>query len=80
MERAMQFNDCKLNVSKSFIVATADTTTFIIMDNNSNIVYIQFGFLGHNNDSGQFQLMPGIGNEQELHLPSGLCILADKGG
>jgi hypothetical protein len=52
----------------------------IIMDNNSNIVYIyiQSGFLGHNNDSGQFQLMPVIGTGQELHLPQGIYILADK--
>ncbi|CAB4016352.1 Hypothetical predicted protein [Paramuricea clavata] len=54
-------------------------STQIIMDNNSNIVYIQSGFLGHNNDSGQFQLMPVIGTGQELHLPQGLYILADKG-
>ena len=49
------------------------------MDNQGNIVFIQSGFLGHNNDSGQFQLMANIGTDQELHLPPGLYILADKG-
>ncbi len=51
----------------------------IIMDNRGNIVFVQSGFLGHNNDSGQFQLMPRIGPGEELHLPHGLYILADKG-
>ncbi len=51
----------------------------IIMDNRGNIVFVQLGFLGHNNDSGQFQLMPRIGPGEELHLPHGLYILADKG-
>ena len=54
-------------------------STQIIMDNRGNIVFIQSGFLGHNNDSGQFQLMPRIGPAEELHLPHGLYILADKG-
>ena len=54
-------------------------STQIIMDNQGNIVFIQSGFLGHNNDSGQFQLMANIGTDQELHLPPGLYILADKG-
>ncbi len=49
------------------------------MDNHGNIVFIQSGFLGHNNDSGQFQLMPRIRPGEELHLPHGLYILADKG-
>ena len=53
-------------------------STQIIMDNQGNIVFVQFGFLGHNNDSGQFQLMPGIGTGEELHLPPGVYILADK--
>ncbi len=51
----------------------------IIMDNRGNIVFIQSGFLGHNNDSGQFQLIPRIGPGEELHLPHGLYILEDKG-
>ena len=54
-------------------------STQIIMDNRGNIVYIQSGFLGHNNDSAQLQMMPRIGNGEELHLPEGLYILADKG-
>ena len=54
-------------------------STQIIMDNNGNIVFIQSGFLRHNNDSGQFQLMPNIGTGEELHLPLGVYILADKG-
>ena len=54
-------------------------STQIIMDNHSNIVFIQSGFLGHNNDSAQFYMMPRIGPGEELHLPLGLYILADKG-
>ena len=54
-------------------------STQIIMDNRGNIVFIQSGFLGHNNDSAQLQMMPRIGNGEELHLPAGLYILADKG-
>ena len=49
------------------------------MDNHGNIVFIQSGVLGHNNDSGQFQLMANIGTDEELHLPPGVYILADKG-
>ncbi len=49
------------------------------MDSHCNIVYIQSGFLGHNNDSTQLQMMPRIGNGEELHLPAGLYFLADKG-
>ena len=33
-------------------------STQIIMDSRGNIVYIQLGFLGHNNDSAQLQMMP----------------------
>ena len=51
----------------------------IIMDNLGNTFFIQSGFLGHNNDSGQFQLMPRIVPGEDLHLPHGLYILADKG-
>ena len=32
-------------------------STQIIMDNHGNIVFIQSGFLGHNNDSGQFYMI-----------------------
>ena len=56
-----------------------NVSTQIIMDNHRNIVFIQSGFLGHNNDSGQFQMMPRIGPGEQLHLPLGLYILADKG-
>ena len=49
------------------------------MDTRGNIVYIQSGFLGHNNDAAQLRMMPRIGNEEELHLPLGLYFLADKG-
>ena len=49
------------------------------MDNISNIVYIQCGFLGNNNYSSQFQMMPVIGTGQELHLQQGLYIWVDKG-
>ena len=54
-------------------------STQIIMDNRGSIVYIQSGFLGHNNDSGQWQMMPSIGFGGELHLPLGVYILGDKG-
>jgi hypothetical protein len=47
-------------------------STQIIMDNHGNIVFIQSGFLGHNNDSGQFQLMANIGTDEELHLRVGI--------
>ena len=49
------------------------------MDNHNNIVFIQLGFLGHNNDSRQFQLMANIRTDEELHLPLGVYILANKG-
>ena len=52
-------------------------STQIVMENQGNIVFIQSGFLGHNNDSGQLQLMPSIGVGGELYLPPGLYILAD---
>jgi hypothetical protein len=48
------------------------------MDNNGRIVFIQSAFLGHNNDSAQLQMMPRVGDGEELHLPDGLYILADK--
>ena len=54
-------------------------STQIVIDNNGRIVFIQSGFLGHNNDSAQLQMMPKIGNGEQLHLPAGLYILADKG-
>jgi hypothetical protein len=54
-------------------------STQIVMDNRRSIVFIQSGFLGHNNESAQLQMMPRIGNGEELHLPAGLYILADKG-
>ena len=54
-------------------------STQIIMDNHGNIVFMQSGFLGHNNDSAQFHMMPRIGPGEELLLPHGLYILADKG-
>ena len=53
-------------------------STQIIMDNSGNIVFIQSGFLGHNNDSAQLCMMPTVGNGDELHLPAGLYILADS--
>lgn len=40
------------------------------MDNRGNIVSIQFGFLGHNNDSGQLQMMLAMGTGEELYLPA----------
>ena len=46
-----------------------NSSTQIVMNNRGNIVFIQSGFLGHN-DSGQLQLMPSIGVGGELHLPS----------
>ena len=55
------------------------TNTQIIMDNHRNTVFMQSGFLGHNNDSAQFYMMPCIGPGEELHLPHGLYILADIG-
>ncbi len=45
-------------------------STQLIMDNSGNIVFIQSGFLGHNNDSAQLRMMPRVGNAEELHLPS----------
>lgn len=54
-------------------------STQIIMDSRGNIVYIHSGFLGHNNDSAQLQMVPRIGYGEELNLPPGLYFLADKG-
>ena len=42
-------------------------------------MFIQSGFLAHNNDSAHFHMMPRIGPGEELHLPHELYILADKG-
>ena len=47
----IEYEDRRLNLSSYFTVA---------MDNRGNIVFIQSGFLGHNSDSGQFQLMANI--------------------
>ena len=48
------------------------------MDSRGNIVYIHSGFLRHNNDSAQLQMMPRIEYGKELHLPQSLYFLADK--
>ena len=45
-------------------------STQLIMDNSGNIVFIQSGFLRHNNDSAQLRMMPRVGNAEELHLPA----------
>ena len=78
----MRFNDLRRNYNSSSPVDTAcmyhNFSTQIVMDNRRSIVFIQSGFLGHNNDSAQLQMMPRIGNGGELHLPAGLYILADK--
>ena len=54
-------------------------STQIVKDNRGRIVFIQSGFLGHNNDSTWLQMIPKIGNGEHLHLPAELYILADRG-
>ena len=45
----------------------------IVIDSHDRIVLIQSGFLGHNNDSAQLEMMmPKIGIGEQLHLPAGL--------
>ena len=54
-------------------------STQIITDVDGDICYIQSGFLGHNNDSGQLQMLPTIGFGMPLNLPLGAYIIGDGG-
>ena len=53
-------------------------STQIIIDNINNIRFLRSGFLCHSNDTQQYQLLPTIGDGQELHLPANLYLLADS--
>ena len=53
-------------------------STQVIIDNRKHIRFLRSGFLGHCNDATQFQLLPTIGDGQELHLPAHLYFLADS--
>ena len=53
-------------------------STQTIIDNINNIRFLRSGFLGHGNDAQQYQLLPTIGDGQELHLPANLYLLADS--
>ena len=68
----MRFNDLRRNHSSISTVGIVDITIF-------PLVFIQSGFLEHNNDRAQLQMMPKIGSGEQLHLPAGLYVLADKG-
>ena len=55
-------------------------STQIIVDNTGHIVFVQCGFLGHQNDAGQWQhIAPPIGPGMPNSLPDNTYILADRG-
>ena len=62
-----------------WLLEISQFATQIVMDNRGRIVFIQSGFLDHNSDSAQREIMPKIGSGEKLHLPAGLYILAIKG-
>ena len=51
----------------------------IIIDNTRNIRFVQSGFLEHQNDAGQYHLMPSIGPDQDLDFPENASLLGDNG-
>ena len=53
--------------------------TQVIIDNTNEIVFIQSGFLGRQNDAGAFSLMPQIGPNADLIFPEDCYLLADCG-
>lgn len=53
--------------------------TQLIIDNFGHLRFVQAGFLGSMNDAGSYGLMTPIGPGQQLDLPPGACLLADKG-
>ena len=53
--------------------------TQLIIDNCGNIAFLQAGFLGAMNDSGNYLLMERIGPRTNYDLPVGVSLLADKG-
>lgn len=79
MGRDTKFNDLKQEHFYSGYCRNHNFSTQIVMDNRGRIVFIQSGFLDHNNDNAQREMMPKIGSGEKLHLPAGLYILADKG-
>lgn len=52
--------------------------TQIVVDNENHIRLVKSGFLGHQNDAQQFNLLPSIGTNLELDFPPNYVILADK--
>lgn len=55
-------------------------STQIVADNTGNIVFVQCGFYGHQNDAGQWlHIVPPIGQGMPLPLPENSYLLADKG-
>ena len=53
--------------------------TQIIVDNLGNIVFLQAGFLGGQNDAANFLLMERFGPGTDHDMPVGALLLADKG-
>ena len=53
--------------------------TQIIVDNLGNIVFLQAGFLGGQNDAANFLLMERIEPGTDHDMPVGALLLADKG-
>ena len=53
-------------------------STQIIMDSRGNILSIHSGFLGHNNDSAQLQMMSKIGYGEEFTCPKVYTSLRTK--
>jgi hypothetical protein len=52
--------------------------TQLIVDNTSNIVFLQAGFLGAQNDAANFLLMERIGHGTNHDMPLVVVLLADK--
>ena len=53
-------------------------STQIVIDCTGKIRYLQSGFLGSQNDAGQFRDMPDIGPGEDLNFPEDCYLLADK--
>ena len=47
-------------------------------DNTKKIRFLRSGFLGHCNDSLQYQFLPSIERGQNLHFPDNLCLLPNS--
>ena len=51
--------------------------TQVVIDNEKNIVHVESGFLGHNNDANTFNMMTPVGDGRTLELPRNCYLLGD---